>query len=72
MAKGTVILRLTNASLVMSEISAFAFNCELAHFLHSLLSAGGLEETSVQRLVHTLTGNWKLMVAFVVSEYVLA
>ena len=51
---------------------AFAFGHELERFLHPLLGAGGSEDTAVQRLVRTPTGDWKLMVAPAVREYVLA
>ena len=71
-AERTVILRLVDSSLAMQEISAFAFGHELERFLHPLLGAGGSEDTAIQRLVRTPTGDWKLMVAPAVREYVLA
>ena len=54
------------------EIFAFAFGHEWEQVLHSLLGVGGSEDTIVQRLVRTPTGDWKLMVAPAVCEYVLA
>ena len=71
-AERTVILRPMDASLATQEISAYAFGHELERFLHPLLGARGSEETAVQRLVRTPTGDWKLMVAPAVREYVLA
>ena len=58
--------------LVTQKISAFAFGHKLERFLHPLLGAGGSEDTAVQRLVRTPTGDWKLMVALAVREYVMA
>ena len=71
-AKRTVILRPVDSSLAMQEISAFAFGHELERFLHPLLGAGGSEDSAVQQLVRTPMGDWKLMVAPAVREYVLA
>ena len=71
-AERTVILRPVDPSLATQEISAFAFGHELERFLHPLLGAGGSEDSAVQRLVRTPTGDWKLMVAPAVREYVLA
>ena len=42
------------------------------HRIDPLLGARGSEETIVQRLIRTPTGDWKLMVAPAVCEYVLA
>ena len=71
-AERTVILCPADSSLVTQEISAFVFGHELEQFLHPLLGAGGSEDTAVQRLVRTPTGNWKLMVAPTMCEYILA
>ena len=71
-AERTVILRPMDALLATQEISAYAFGHELERFLHPLLGARVSEETAVQRLVRTPTGDWKLMVAPAVREYVLA
>ena len=48
------------------------FGHKLELFLHPLLWARGSEDTTVQRLVHMPMGDWKLMVALGVCEYVLA